>query len=182
MKKALLCLVATIATFACSKAQNKEFSEKSLSNNLINTENTKITFGDILKKNAGKVTVIEIWASWCGDCVKAMPKVKQMQAENPEVNYVFISMDKDFEKWINGIKKHELIGDHYWATDGMKGEFGKSIDLDWIPRYIVLDKKGTIVIYRAIETDFDKINEQLQSLVSDGAIKKTSETIKQTTE
>jgi hypothetical protein len=46
----------------------------------------------------------------------------------------------------------------------MKGEFGKSIDLDWIPRYIIIDKKGEIVIYRAIETDFDKINKELKNL------------------
>jgi hypothetical protein len=93
-----------------------------------------------------------------------MPKVKTMQANNPNVNYVFISMDKSFDKWQAGIEKHELKGDHYWANDGMKGEFGKSINLDWIPRYIILDKKGKIIIYRAIETDFDKINKQLKEL------------------
>jgi hypothetical protein len=37
------------------------------------------------------------------------------------------------------------------------------IDLDWIPRYIIVDKTGKIV-YRAIETDFDKINETLAAL------------------
>ena len=177
MKKAILCLVATIATFACSNAQKKEFSETSLSKKLTTVENTQITFKEILKKHEGKVTVIEVWASWCGDCVKSMPKLKELQAKNTEVNYVFISMDKDFNKWLTGIKTHELVGDHYWATDGMKGEFGKSIDLDWIPRYIVMDKNGAIAIYRAIETDFDKINEQLQLLTSDGKVKKTSETI-----
>ena len=25
--------------------------------------------------------VIEVWASWCGDCVKAMPKIKELQAD-----------------------------------------------------------------------------------------------------
>jgi thiol-disulfide isomerase/thioredoxin len=30
----------------------------------------------------------------CGDCVKAMPKIKELQANNPDVDYVFISMDK----------------------------------------------------------------------------------------
>lgn len=163
MKKAL-CLIATIATLACSNAQKKEFTEASLSKKLTTVENTQVTFQEILKKHIGKVTVIEVWASWCSDCVKAMPKVKDMQAKNPKVDYVFISMDKAFDKWQSGIEKHELKGDHYWATDGMKGEFGQSINLDWIPRYIILDKKGNIAIYRAIETDFDKINEELKKL------------------
>ena len=153
-----------IAVYAFSTVRNETFSKKALSQKVITPENTEISFNKILKKHSGKVTVIEIWASWCGDCVKAMPKVKAMQANHPNVDYVFVSIDKTFDKWQAGIEKHELKGDHYWATDGMKGSFGKSINLDWIPRYIILDKKGKIVIYRAIETDFVKINEQLKKL------------------
>ena len=164
MKKISLYLLTTLTALSCSNAQNKEFSKESLSKKIISIDNKEIYFSEILKKHNGKVTVIEVWASWCSDCIKAMPKVKEMQTNNPNVDYVFISMDKAFDKWQAGIEKHELKGDHYWVTDGMKGEFGKSIDLDWIPRYIIIDKKGKIVIYRAIETDFDKINEQLKKL------------------
>ena len=73
-------------------------------------------------------------------------------------------MDKDFDKWKAGIEKHELQGDHYWAIDGMKGEFGKSIDLDWIPRYIILDKTGKIALYKVIEADDEKLIKTLESL------------------
>ncbi len=156
--------MAIVVAYAFSTVHNDTFSKKALSKKLITPENTEISFKKILKKHSGKVTVIEVWASWCGDCVKAMPNVKEMQTNHPNVDYVFISMDKAFDKWQAGIEKHELKGDHYWATDGMKGAFGKSINLDWIPRYIILDKKGKIVIYRAIETDFAKIDEQLKKL------------------
>jgi thiol-disulfide isomerase/thioredoxin len=164
MKKSLVNFILLFTVFACTTAQKKDFTNETLAKKLINSDNKEISFESIIAKHAGKVTVIEIWASWCGDCVKAMPKVKAMQTTNPNVDYVFISMDKAFDKWQAGIEKHELKGDHYWATDGMKGEFGKSIDLDWIPRYIVIDKKGKIAIYRAIETDFDTINETLKKL------------------
>jgi thiol-disulfide isomerase/thioredoxin len=63
--------------------------------------------------------VIEMWASWCKDCVKAMPKIKELQANNPDVDYVFISMDKT-DKWITGIDKHELKGDHLWLMTNSK--------------------------------------------------------------
>jgi hypothetical protein len=65
---------------------------------------------------------------------------------------------------MEGIKKHELNGEHFLIKDGMKGDFGKALDLDWIPRYIILDKTGKIVLYRAIETDFDKINSTLKEI------------------
>ena len=164
MKKIAVFILSAIASLSCSNAQVKEFSKETMTKKLVQTDNSQVSFKDILKKNKGNVTVIEIWASWCGDCVKAMPKVKEMQTNNPNVNYVFISMDKAYDKWLAGIDKHELKGDHYWVTDGMKGEFGKSIDVDWIPRYIILDKNGKIVTYRAIETDFETINATLKTL------------------
>ncbi|MDI9258224.1 TlpA family protein disulfide reductase [Flavobacterium sedimenticola] len=164
MKKVLFIIIAVVAVFAFTNKQKTEFSKESLSQKLITSDSTQITFKEILAQHKGKTTVIEVWASWCSDCVKAMPKVKDMQANHPKVDYVFISMDKAFDKWKNGIAKHELKGAHYWATDGMKGAFGKSIDLDWIPRYIILDKKGKIITYRAIETDFDQINATLKTL------------------
>jgi thiol-disulfide isomerase/thioredoxin len=164
MKKMSLLVAILLLSVSSTEAQEKKFSEESLTTKLKTPENAEISFKKILKKHHGKVTVIEVWASWCGDCVKAMPKVKEMQANNPNVDYVFISMDKAADKWKTGIEKHELIGDHYWAIDGMKGEFGKSIDLDWIPRYIIIDKDGKVITYRAIETDFDTINETLKTL------------------
>ncbi len=164
MKQIALVLIAFI-TFSCSQAQKTTFSKEALSEKLLGTDNSQTAFKNILKKYKGKTLLIEVWASWCGDCVKAMPKLKELQANNPDVSYLFISADKTADKWKAGIEKHELNkGDHYMMNDGMKGLFGKAIDLDWIPRYIVIDKTGKIVLYRAIETDFEKINATLQSL------------------
>lgn len=166
MKKIALYLLTTVTALSCSNAQNKEFSKESLSKKIISIDNKEISFSEILKKHNGKVTVIEVWASWCSDCVKAMPKVKELQANNPDVAYVFISMDKTADKWKTGIEKHEIKGDHFMANDQMKGVFAKAIDLDWIPRYIIIDKTGKIVLYRAIETDFEKINTTLEEIRS----------------
>jgi thiol-disulfide isomerase/thioredoxin len=163
MKKFVILIVALTA-FSCSQVQKTEFSKAALSEALLATDGSQIKFQDILNSQKGKTTVIEIWASWCGDCVKAMPKIKELQANNPDVAYVFISMDKTADKWKQGIEKHELSGLQFMANDGMKGTFGKEIDLDWIPRYIIIDKTGKIVVYRAIETDFEKINETLKKL------------------
>ena len=163
MKRIILLLIA-FATFSCTKAQKTEFSKEALTETLLATDGSQVAFQDILKKYQGKTLVIEVWASWCGDCVKAMPKLKELQTDNPDVAYLFISMDKTADKWKAGIEKHELKGDHFMANDQMKGVFAKAVDVDWIPRYIIVDKTGKIALYRAIETDFDKINDTLKSL------------------
>ncbi len=163
MKK-IAALIFALVSISCSNVKEKQMSETALSTTLASTDGKQVEFKEILKKYKGKTLVIEVWASWCGDCVKAMPKVKELQVNNPDVSYLFLSMDKTADKWIEGIAKHELKGDHFMANDGMKGVFGKAMDIDWIPRYIVVDKTGKIVLYRAIETDFDKINATLQGL------------------
>lgn len=163
MKK-ILALVIVFAALSCTNAQKKSFSKEALSATLLSIDGNQVSFENILKKYKGKTLVIEIWASWCGDCVKAMPKIHELQANNPTVSFLFLSMDKTADKWKIGIEKHNLIGDHFMANDGMKGVFGNAINLDWIPRYIIVDKTGKIVLYKAIETDFDIINETLNKL------------------
>ena len=161
MKKIIFAL--TIVALASCKAQEKQFSETALKEKLVSLEGNNVDLASIVKRHAGKTVLIEVWASWCGDCVKAMPLLKETQAANPNVDYVFISMDKTADAWKTGIDKHKLEGEHYWAPDGMKGAFGQAIDLDWIPRYIVVDKHGKVVLYRAIEKDFEKINAMLKT-------------------
>ena len=69
MKRILALLIALI-TFSCtSNAQKTEFSKKALSETLLATDGSQVAFKDILKKYKGKTLVIEVWASWCGDCV-----------------------------------------------------------------------------------------------------------------
>ena len=158
MKKIISLFSIALFTLSCSQAQQTEFKPEALENVMVDTANESIAFKDILKKYEGKTIVIDVWASWCSDCIKGFPKYKELQAKFPEVTYLYISMDKEWEKWIVGAERFELKGKHFWVQDGMKGIFGKSIDLNWIPRYMVIDQKGNIALYNAIEADDAKIN------------------------
>jgi hypothetical protein len=60
---------------------------------------------------------------------------------------MFLLMDKTADKWITGIDKHELKGDHFMANDQQQGVFGSAIDLDGFLD-IIVDKTGKIVLYR----------------------------------
>ena len=157
-------LVIAFSSISCSNAQKTVFSNNALTEKITTLDGNQIAFQEVLNQHKDKTVVIEIWASWCGDCVKAMPKMQELQAKNPNISYIFISMDNTVDKWKAGIEKYKLKGDHFLANDGMKGAFGKAIDLDWIPRYMIIDKTGKIILYHAIETDFEKINTTLNSL------------------
>ena len=164
MKKIIVVATMLISTLGCAQKEETSFKKEGLENVMVTTENKPITFAEILKKYEGKTIVIDVWASWCSDCVKGMPKLKELQEKNPEVTFLFISMDKSYESWLKGIEKYEVRGEHYLTADGMKGVFGKSIDLDWIPRYMVVYKKGKIALYKVIEADDEKLIKTLESL------------------
>ena len=160
MKKILATWALGLGLTSC-QAQT-EFSKESLTAKLTTIDNKDISFEEILKQNEGKIVVIDVWASWCSDCIKSMPEVKELKAQFPDVAFVNLSCDKTYDAWKTGVEKHEVTGENYLIKDGMKGEFGQSIKLDWIPRFIVLDKKGNIALFRAIEKDFDKIKETIE--------------------
>ncbi|WP_177765915.1 TlpA family protein disulfide reductase [Flavobacterium sp. I3-2] len=136
-----------------SNINSDEFKTVTLDKNFTSLEGTEITFKNILKANEGKTIVIDIWASWCPDCIKGIPSIEKMQEQFPDVAYVFLSLDKTPEAWKEAIEKYKLKGSHYYLNEKMSGEFGKSIDLDWIPRYIIVNKEGKIVDYKSIAAD-----------------------------
>ena len=165
MKKIIVVATLLISTLGCAQKEETSFKKESLEYVLKTTEDKSITFQEILKKHEGKTIFIELWASWCSDCVKAMPEVKKLnQTYGNEVVFVNLSFDKTVEKWIEGIDKYQVEGENYFIGDNMKGTFGASLDVNWIPRYLIVDKTGKIVLYRAIEKDFDKIKEVLNKV------------------
>lgn len=165
IKKLFVLATMLISILSCAQKEETAFSDETLDYVLKTTNDKSITLSEILKNNKGKAIFIEIWASWCSDCIKAMPEVKKLnEIYGKEVVFVNLSFDKTFEKWIEGIDKYQVEGENYFIGDGMKGTFGKSLDVNWIPRYLIVDKSGKIVLYRAIEKDFDKIKEVINEV------------------
>ncbi len=162
MKNILALIILTLSISVFSQ-QDKPLSKAVLTSSFVDINGNEVTFAEILKKHQGKKTVLEVWASWCSDCVAAMPKLKELQKNNPKVDFVFISMDKTFEDFKKGVEKHQLTGDLYFSkTPWKKSEFAKNIKLDWIPRYMVFDEKGQVLLFKAIKPTEKQLIESLK--------------------
>ena len=154
MKKLLLLPIVLFSMISCSQAQETAFTKAALDSKMTSLDGKEITFKEVLDKHKGKTVVIDVWASWCPDCIKGMPKVHDLQKQFPNVDYVFLSYDRVDEKWKEGIEKYAVKGDNYHVGKSMKeGDFARDIKLDWIPRYMVVDKNGKIALFKAIEAD-----------------------------
>lgn len=157
MKKMNYILILLFSIFSCNTEVPTQFSKDALNDTFITLEGEDITFKSILEKHKGKTIVIDVWASWCGDCLRGMPKVKKLQSEYKDVVYLFLSLDKTQKAWKKGIKKYNVEGNHYFMQSGWKGAFGDFLNLDWIPRYLVINKAGNIEIFKAVKADDNKL-------------------------
>ena len=138
------------------------FSEEALNDTFMTFEGESVGLKSILEAHKGKTILIDVWASWCRDCIVGMPNLKALQKEYDDVAYVFLSMDKTQKSWKNAIKKYDIDGAHYFMPSGWDSAFSKSIDLDWVPRYMVVDKEGRIKLFRAIKADDPILKEHLK--------------------
>jgi len=153
MRKLVL-LILLMVSSSVLFAQDFKFSKSALDEVLLTTTNHEITLQNILNKYKGKTVLVDVWASWCKDCLAGLPKVKKLQSEfKGDVVYLFLSLDKEVSSWNKGIKKYDVKGEHYFIKEGWKGALGNSIKLNWIPRYMVINKSGNVVLFKAISAD-----------------------------
>ena len=162
MKKSIILLFIGVLLLNCSVDNKTEFSNEALNDVFISRSNKEITFKEILEKNKGKKILIDVWASWCIDCLRGLPDVKKQQEENLEISYVFLSLDKDMESWENGINRLKIKGQHYFMQSSWKGDFGEFLGLNWIPRYLVIDKEGKILVFNETKVTDDLISKALK--------------------
>jgi thiol-disulfide isomerase/thioredoxin len=128
-------------------------SVKSVSMVKLNGENVSVH--EVLDLYQGKKVTIDFWASWCRDCIIGLPKLKNLQHKTGDDNvvYVFISLDKEETKWKSAIDRFDIEGEHYRIVQGWINPLSNYINLDWIPRYLVLNEHGRIIMPKAITAD-----------------------------
>ena len=97
-------LILTLFIASCTFKAPTEFSKNALSEHFFTVDNKAVQLKEILEAFKGEKVLINVWASWCKDCIVAIPKMKELQANNPNVNYVFISSDRNVYAWKKTLK------------------------------------------------------------------------------
>ncbi|QXP65573.1 TlpA disulfide reductase family protein [Polaribacter sp. AHE13PA] len=163
MFKKIIVLVFVSFLASCSLETPTEFSEKALLEKVYDLNDEVSTFKDVIDQYKGKKVLIDVWASWCRDCLVGMPKVKELQTAFPEVVYLFLSVDEKKSSWKRGVKRYDVIGEHYNLPQGMKkGDLVGFLNLSWIPRYVVVDENGKITLFNATDASDENIIKALK--------------------
>ncbi len=119
----------------------------------------------------GKVTLIEMWATWCSPCIVQQKMVKRHLQKHKDIQICYLSMDKPAyeEKWRRYIATHALSGMHLLANDSMWNDLVSERKMNAIPLYIIVDKQGKMHRFKAKKNEtkkglFEKMEDEIAEL------------------
>jgi thiol-disulfide isomerase/thioredoxin len=115
------------------------------------------------KSLAGKVVVLEFWATWCGPCIVSLPHMNDLVKKFKDKPVQFIAVTNE----------NRLVVERFLAQREMLGWIGLDTDnsmmlgygIGTIPHAVVVDKTGTV---RAITTPTQLRERFLTRLLGEG--------------
>jgi len=98
-----------------------------------------------LEKYKGKYLLIDFWASWCGPCRQAIPKVKELykQYQQDGFEVVSISIDDNKKAWQKAMEEENMPWDQLLSNN--KDETMKQFQFSGVPTLYLIDPAGKII-------------------------------------
>ncbi len=182
MKKLVL-LSLLMATFAIGRAQTTQdllpVGTLAPDFTITNSANGKkiLSLSDLRTKKVadskvkrGVWTVLDFWASWCPDCRKDMPIVKQIQEKyGKKIKLIGVSFDTDKEKMNKYLDNNKYTWMQYSEFKKWKETtISKEYHISWIPTSYLIDPDGKVA-FATIKTE--EMLQQLETLDAEGKLK-----------
>lgn len=127
-----------------------------------------------LSDYADRLVVVDFWASWCGDCRREMPALKQLFADYKDrgVDFISVSFDENADSWKSCLRKQQFgwlqvsnLQPWHSKVDGVSkttNPIAVAYDLKWIPTLYLVDH-GKIVAYDVTVEKFEaKLRQYLE--------------------
>jgi thiol-disulfide isomerase/thioredoxin len=141
-----------------------------------------ISFADLagntvsLSGFAGKVVLVNLWATWCEPCLREMPSLERMQSRlGDRITVVAISEDRGGSKAVEpflgklGLKSVKTYLDP-------KSGVERAFEVQGLPTSFLIDRQGKVLgrVEGAAEWDSPKLLETLKSFLGDDEVIKSS--------
>ena len=147
--RVFLFLIVLLTLNSCAVFQPTSFTNDALDEKLVTIDRDSITLRTILANNKGTKQFVQVFATYCPVSQDSFDDVVAFQKENPSIKYVFLSVDHSYFDWKRGLNKIPVKGQHYYIPKKGKGNLGRFLGLKTIPRFLVIDDKGEIKLFKS---------------------------------
>ncbi|MBA4422483.1 MAG: hypothetical protein C0390_05190 [Syntrophus sp. (in: bacteria)] len=126
--------------------------------------------GKELQNYRGKIVFLNFWASWCIPCQREMPSIQKLYdaLKNDEgIEFILLTIKKDFDVSKQYAKSLGYSLPLYKATPP---DDRPILKIASIPRTLILDRNGIIVMSKAGEQPWNYWLERVQDLIRTSAV------------
>jgi thiol-disulfide isomerase/thioredoxin len=94
---------------------------------------------------AGKIVILDVWATWCAPCIRELPKFNSLASEySSDSDFVFVALSIDYDKslWEKMVDESNWNAIKHGRFDRRKNSF---IFDQPIPYSMIIDKNGILL-------------------------------------
>ena len=99
--------------------------------------------GSKFTNQPGKLTVVNVWASWCSPCRAEAPTLEEFAIKNPDIQFVGI-LTRDNLSSAQSFVDRFKISYPTLVDDAVISSFRGSLPANAIPTTLVIDSKGRV--------------------------------------
>ncbi len=133
-----------------------------------------------LAQYKGKLLVIDMWATWCGPCLKQAPHFAKLaqEMESDKVAFISVSLDGDFAFWKKYLKNNPKEGTQLWAGESEANPLYWLTYMDFtrdnepniisrLPTFVIISPEGEILANNAPSPSSGKLKERVEKYLGE---------------
>ena len=161
MKRLIPIITITLLFIACTTQSGENATKKSVNEGLnIGNKAPMLAYNNpegnplALSSLAGKMVLIEFWASWCPPCRRENPLLVETYLKFKDKLFIdgtgftvySVSLDKEKQAWLTAIERDKLSWEsHVSDLKGWEAQAAKIYTINSIPSNLLIDGEGIIL-------------------------------------